>query len=93
MYRSIVLTEHEGKTMELRRCQLTQSQAGSCQEFELKGNKTKICFCDTDGCNGQSATLDTTTSPSLTKSNVTIIGPSFFTIVLQVFIVEMILGC
>ena len=77
--------------MELRRCQLAEGQAGSCQETELKGHKTKICFCDTDGCNGQSALIDTTTSPSLTKSNVAIISPSFFTIVLQVLLALIIL--
>jgi len=83
--------EHEGKTVELRRCQLAEGQAGNCQETEFKGNKTKICFCDTDGCNGQSAASNTTTSPSSPKSNVDIISPSFFTIVLQVFIALLIL--
>jgi len=45
--------EFEGNTVDIRRCQLAKGKTnGECDEIHIMEIKTKVCFCDTDGCNG-----------------------------------------
>ena len=49
--------EFEGNTVDVRRCQLAQGKNGQCEEIHIMEIKTKVCYCDTDGCNGTSNIL------------------------------------
>ena len=55
--KSIIWTEFEGNTVDVRRCQLAAGKAGQCEKIHIMEIETEVCYCDTDGCNGTSNVL------------------------------------
>ena len=60
MYKN--LTEWEGNTVNIRRCQQASGKAGTCEEQHIMNSKAQLCYCDTPGCNGANSILSTTST-------------------------------
>ena len=49
---TLILIDFEGKTVTVRRCQQAKGKSGLCEDVHILEAKTRMCYCDTDGCNG-----------------------------------------